>query len=320
MCNSRGSKVGIKMRILGWVSLFLISSLGLAQSPKTGAKLSWSADYSKALASTKKDGKPIVWFFTGSTWCGPCKQLHKLVLSNPEFSQSSEFKAWRFVTFDIPGNSTVEMSNEMDSIFSKFYTDSTSTPTMLFTDTVGHPFVAISGLRVPEGKTPVGFYKEMFGDIQKAAVEIGAQFKTVDSFPAGNPERLKALDRALGMVRVEFMVIQGLLKKLNALHSDQPKQKQLIGFSYIYAYQNAVDELAMASSQASGGAKAAFGTNYQILSAMMKAAQLTPATADDAKKISKQMVELLTQASKPDSGISAGISQQLANMIKAKQK
>lgn len=46
----------------------------------------WMVDYDKALALSKKTGKPILADFTGSDWCGWCIKLKKEVFSKPEFS------------------------------------------------------------------------------------------------------------------------------------------------------------------------------------------------------------------------------------------
>ena len=41
----------------------------------------WQDDYDKAVKKAKKQDKPILLFFTGSDWCGPCKMLVKIFLS-----------------------------------------------------------------------------------------------------------------------------------------------------------------------------------------------------------------------------------------------
>ncbi len=46
----------------------------------------WMTDYNKALALSKKTGKPILADFTGSDWCGWCIKLKDEVFKKPEFS------------------------------------------------------------------------------------------------------------------------------------------------------------------------------------------------------------------------------------------
>lgn len=45
----------------------------------------WTTDYAKAVDMSKKSGKPIMAFFTGSDWCGWCKKLKSEVLDTKDF-------------------------------------------------------------------------------------------------------------------------------------------------------------------------------------------------------------------------------------------
>ena len=65
---------------------FLIApalALGMAVS---ACAADWMTDYNKALAMSKKTGKPILADFTGSDWCGWCIKLKQEVFSKPEFN------------------------------------------------------------------------------------------------------------------------------------------------------------------------------------------------------------------------------------------
>lgn len=48
-------------------------------------ELNWVSNYEKAKKLAKRKGKPLLIFFTGSDWCGPCKVLHKDFLKSDEF-------------------------------------------------------------------------------------------------------------------------------------------------------------------------------------------------------------------------------------------
>ncbi|MEP0264383.1 thioredoxin family protein [Dokdonia sp.] len=50
----------------------------------------WFTDFDKAKKTAKKTNKPILMYFTGSDWCGPCKLLKKDFWLNPEFIKQSD--------------------------------------------------------------------------------------------------------------------------------------------------------------------------------------------------------------------------------------
>lgn len=51
-------------------------------TPFTG---NWGLDFDKALESSKAADKPILLYFSGSDWCGPCIKLKQEVFDTPEF-------------------------------------------------------------------------------------------------------------------------------------------------------------------------------------------------------------------------------------------
>ena len=48
--------------------------------------LEWHTDVNKAINMSVQSGKPLLFFFTGSDWCGWCKRLQKEVFFKPEFA------------------------------------------------------------------------------------------------------------------------------------------------------------------------------------------------------------------------------------------
>jgi len=50
-----------------------------------GEELNWVSSFEKAKEIAKKKNKPILVFFTGSDWCGPCKMLQKDFFNTAEF-------------------------------------------------------------------------------------------------------------------------------------------------------------------------------------------------------------------------------------------
>lgn len=50
-------------------------------------ELKWMDNFEKAKQLAKKQNKPLLLFFTGSDWCGPCKMLHADLFEAAEFIQ-----------------------------------------------------------------------------------------------------------------------------------------------------------------------------------------------------------------------------------------
>ena len=53
----------------------------------TSANSIWEHDFSKAEKLTKSTDKPLLIFFTGSDWCGPCKMLVADVFESDRFNK-----------------------------------------------------------------------------------------------------------------------------------------------------------------------------------------------------------------------------------------
>ena len=69
------------MKHLLTVVLLAFSLNGFAQQKP----LEWHTDVKKAIDVSIENGKPLLFFFTGSDWCGWCKRLQKEVFFKPEF-------------------------------------------------------------------------------------------------------------------------------------------------------------------------------------------------------------------------------------------
>ncbi|MDD7914586.1 thioredoxin family protein [Polaribacter ponticola] len=64
-------------------------------------KLNWMPNYKKALKKSKKERKPILIYFTGSDWCGPCKILDKDLFHTEKFKNLAD-KELVLLEVDIP--------------------------------------------------------------------------------------------------------------------------------------------------------------------------------------------------------------------------
>lgn len=53
-------------------------------------QVDWQDDYDKAVKKAKKQDKPILLFFTGSDWCGPCKMLVADFFESDKFAKIAD--------------------------------------------------------------------------------------------------------------------------------------------------------------------------------------------------------------------------------------
>ena len=66
--------------------LALLLTATFATFTLLAAEGEWLTDLPKAQAKAKAEKKLVLIDFTGSDWCPPCKNLHKTVLTSPEFT------------------------------------------------------------------------------------------------------------------------------------------------------------------------------------------------------------------------------------------
>lgn len=76
----------------------------------------WQLDYSNAQSIAAANEKPILIFFTGSDWCGPCKMLVADFFESPEFLDNV---AVSFVLYeaDFPRNRSLISKQQSKSNF-----------------------------------------------------------------------------------------------------------------------------------------------------------------------------------------------------------
>lgn len=64
-------------------------------------ELTWIPTYNEALKKAKKENKPVLIYFTGSDWCGPCKILDDKLFHTEKFKSLSD-KDLILLEVDIP--------------------------------------------------------------------------------------------------------------------------------------------------------------------------------------------------------------------------
>lgn len=92
--------------------------------------INWETSYDDALKRAKKEGKPLLIYFTGSDWCGPCKGLSKNLFKTEKFQEYSEkmvlYKADFPRNKNLVDNETKKVNKELSIRFGQ-----TKFPTMI---------------------------------------------------------------------------------------------------------------------------------------------------------------------------------------------
>lgn len=76
--------------VIFFISFLLITSLGFSQEKETLNELNWMPSYKEAVKKAKKEKKPLLLYFTGSDWCGPCIKLDKQLFHTEKFKNFSD--------------------------------------------------------------------------------------------------------------------------------------------------------------------------------------------------------------------------------------
>lgn len=80
--------------------LFLFALISFSISAQVSNSFKWSENYRSVLEKAKKNKKPVLVYFSGSDWCGPCKRLKKDLFDVPSFSNIA--KDYNMLYIDIP--------------------------------------------------------------------------------------------------------------------------------------------------------------------------------------------------------------------------
>lgn len=65
----------MKNKIRNVIVCLFVSQIILSQEATSETTLNWVSSYDEALSKSKEEKKPILIYFKGSDWCGPCKVL-----------------------------------------------------------------------------------------------------------------------------------------------------------------------------------------------------------------------------------------------------
>ncbi len=125
----------MKKLVFSLLFIFGFSFMSFVQSQE----VKWQEDYDKAVKKAKKQDKPILLFFTGSDWCGPCKMLVKDFFESNKFAKTANEKNLIVYKADFPNNKDlVSPKKRKKNYFLKTMYDVGSYPTIVIIDKNGN--------------------------------------------------------------------------------------------------------------------------------------------------------------------------------------
>lgn len=181
--------------VMSWTILFFLSAVSVS----FGQKIGFTEDAPSAIERAKVEKKDVIFLFTGSDWCPPCKKLEKEVLSEKEFLDEIS-KQYVLVKLDFPRNSPQdpEIAKQNDGYSKKYGID--SFPTLVLADSNQVPF-AFAGYE--EG----GFlnYLDLLLNARKLRVNRDVKLSLADA--ETGEARARLLDEAISEMRQELIGI-----------------------------------------------------------------------------------------------------------------
>ncbi len=121
----------------------------------------WEPTFKSALEKAAKENLPVLIYFTGSDWCGPCINLDEKLFHTEKFETFAKGKMIGYIA-DFPRNSDLvstenkKINNELREKY-----DQSSFPTMIMINKKGKVLGRKNGAYLPE------YYYPFFDNIAK---------------------------------------------------------------------------------------------------------------------------------------------------------
>ena len=181
-----------------------LSSMGQDNPPME--QTMWREDAQKALQDAQAQKKDLVFLFTGSDWCPPCKKLHEEVLSQPGFQREAS-PHYILVKFDFPKEKELpaKLKSQNEQMAKKYGVE--AYPTVIFVDSNTLPY-GIAGYE-PGG---VENYLAILEEFRQARILRDEKFEAAKA--ADGVERARLLDQ--GLSGIDEMVANVYYEKVIA--------------------------------------------------------------------------------------------------------
>ena len=87
------------------LSMLLVATVVYVSQP-------WQTDFGKATATAREQHKPILLYFSGSDWCGPCIRLRKEIFNSSAFMSMAD-STLILVNADFPRSSKHQLDKTL---------------------------------------------------------------------------------------------------------------------------------------------------------------------------------------------------------------
>ncbi|WP_397446092.1 thioredoxin family protein [Polaribacter sp. R77954] len=122
-------------------------------------ELNWTPTYKEALKISRKEKKPVLIYFTGSDWCGPCKVLNDELFYTDKFKSISDNELV-LLEVDIPRRKDLIDPDKMsENLYLKEKYKVKSFPTLMVVNHRGKKIAEKKGYVMTEYYYP--FFKEV---------------------------------------------------------------------------------------------------------------------------------------------------------------
>ena len=124
-------------------------------------ELNWVATYKDALKKSKKEKKPVLIYFTGSDWCGPCKVLDRDLFQTEKFKAIAD-KDLVLLEVDIPRRKDIVSEDKMsENLYLQSKYKVKAFPTLMMVNHRGKKIAEKKGYVITEYYYP--FFQSVIG-------------------------------------------------------------------------------------------------------------------------------------------------------------